>query len=346
MENIKSTITLHAVGGAGINISAEILKNYDFDNLANLEVLSIDSTDKTVQDYADLKENFFRIESEKRTSRGIDGSGGERKSPELIKQYAAAVKRYMDEFELHKNNVNEFHVVIFSGSGGTGSTVGPLLIQELLQTNNVVLPIVIGDNSSLLFCNNTMKTLETLENLSSRNRVALPAIIYNNTIDGKTNRQTEKAINEKVGILSYLLGTTLSGKIRNIDNEDMRKFLQPTLFTSLYVKPGLYELSIKRHQLDAEDAFLVRTITADDVEEDVEINTAVLQAKTGYIIDSNIRELFDDLPINIFIRSESIYDIFEELEKEYDKLEQATKVKRRTLRSSRNSDEDETGLVI
>ena len=345
MESKKSNIIVHAVGGAGINVAATIYENY-MDILANIEFLAIDSTDKTVQDYDFLQDTFFRIESEKRRGRGIDGSGGERKSPELLKQYAKAVKKYVDSFELNDPKVDEFNIVIFSGSGGTGSTVGPLLIQELVQTGHVVIPVMVGDNSSLLFCNNTLKTIETLENIAVRNRVALPFVYYNNTIDGKTNKSTESVVNEKVSTLMVLLGTLLSGTIRNIDNEDVRKFLQPTLFESIDVKPGIYELAIKRFELDVEDAILVRTLTADDVEDDVEINVPVLQAKTGYIIDKDIRELYEDLPINLYLRSESVYDIIDELNDTYDKLEESTKVRRRKLTSSRNSSEDDTGLII
>ena len=342
----KANIILHAVGGAGINISNEILEKYDFDNLANLEIYSLDSTDKTVQAYPDLEETFYLIRSEKRRNRGLDGSGGERKNPALVKEYAANVKNYLDEFNLAEPKVENFHIVIHSGSGGTGSTAGALLIQELIQAGNVVIPVTIVDNSSLLFTNNSIKTIESLENIANKNKVAMPIVVYNNTIDGVTNRSTEKEINEKVITLMYLLGTALSGKIRNIDNEDMRKFLQPSLFKSIRVNNGIYELAVKIGELNITDAFLVRTLTTEDNEEDVVIKNPVLQAKTGFIIDNGLRNLFDKLPIHLFLRNESIFQLFEELEKIYEELEQKTKQKRRTLRSSRNSEEDDTGLVL
>ena len=342
----KANIILHAVGGAGINIANEIANRYDYDNLANLEIYSIDSTDKTIQAYPDLEKDFFLIKSEKRRSNGIDGSGGERNNPELIKEYSKNVKEYLDEFNIAEPKVENFHIVLHSASGGTGSTAGVLLAQELIQTGNVVVPIVIGDNGSLLFTNNTIKTIESLENISNRNKVATPIVFYNNTKDGVTNRTTEKEVNEKVITFMYLLGATLSGSIRNIDNEDMRKFLQPSLFKSIRVSNGIYELAVKIGELDVSDAFLVRSLTTDDNEEDVVIKNPVLQSKTGYILDDNIKDLFEKLPIHLFLRNESIYDLFDHLEEVYDDLEQKTKQRRKTLRSSRNSEEDDTGLTL
>jgi len=344
--NKKANIILHAVGGAGINIASAIVEKYDFDNLANLEIYSLDSTDKTVQAYPDLEETFYLIRSEKRRNRGLDGSGGERKNPALVKEYAANVKNYLDEFGLAEPKVENFHIVIHSGSGGTGSTAGALLIQELIQAGNVVIPVTVVDNSSLLFTNNSIKTIESLENIANKNKIAMPLIVYNNTIDGVTNRGTEKQINEKVVTLMYLLGTALSGKIRNIDNEDMRKFLQPSLFKSIRVNNGVYELAVKIGELDIEDAFLVRTLTTENEEDDVVITSPVLQAKTGFIIDNELEGLFDKLPIHLFLRNDSIFQLFENLEKVYEELEQKTKQKRKTLRSSRNSEEDDTGLVL
>ena len=342
----KANIIIHGVGGAGINISNEIDQKYDYDNLANLQIYTIDSTDKTVQAYPNLSETFYKIESEKRRNRGLDGSGGERRNPNLIREYAANVKNYLDEFGLAEPNVSNFHIVIHSGSGGTGSTAGALLIQELLQAGNVVVPIVIGDTSSLLFCNNTIKTIESLENIANKNKVAMPIVFYNNTINGVSNRDTEKKVNEKVVTLMYLLGSVLSGKIRNIDNEDIRKFLQPSLFQSIRVNSGIYELGIKIGELDVPDAFLVRSISAEDIEEPVTIKNPVLQSKVGYIIDDNIRSLFDKLPIHLFLRNDSIFEIFEELERTYEELEEKTRQRRKTLRSSRNAQEDDTGLVL
>ena len=342
----KANIILHGVGGAGINIANEILEKYDFDNLANLEIYTIDSTDKTVQAYPDLEESFYQIKSEKRRNRGLDGSGGERKNPQLVKEYAANIKNYLDEFNLSDSNVNNFHIIIHSGSGGTGSTAGALLTQELIQSGNVVIPIIIGDVSSLLFTNNTIKTIESLESIATKNKIAMPVIFYNNTIAGVTNRTTEQEINEKVTTFMYLIGSALSGAVRNIDNEDMRKFLQPSLFRSIRVNNGIYELGVKIGELNIDDAFLVRSITSEDNEEDIVIKNPVLQAKTGYIIDDNIKNVFDKLPIHLFLRNDSIFKIFEELEETYEKLEQATKQRRRSLRSSRNSEEDDTGLVL
>ena len=220
------------------------------------------------------------------------------------------------------------------------------MIQELLQAGNVVIPTAVGDTSSLLFCNNTIKTIESLENIANKNKVAMPIVFYNNTINGISNRDTEKEVNEKVVTLMYLLGSVLSGKIKNIDNEDIRKFLQPSLFQSIRVNNGIYELGIKIGELDIPDAFLVRSISAEDVEKPVTIKNPVLQSKIGYIIDDNIISLFDKLPIHLFLRNDSIFEIFEELERTYEELEEKTRQRRKTLRSSRNAQEDDTGLVL
>ena len=76
MANIGNLI-IHGVGGAGINIGADILMALEeYENISNVEMFSIDSTDKTIQKHSDLEETFLKIELETRRSRGLDGSGG------------------------------------------------------------------------------------------------------------------------------------------------------------------------------------------------------------------------------------------------------------------------------
>ena len=349
MAEIKGKLIIHGVGGAGINISADILDAlYDSNDIAELEYYTMDSTDKTIQRHEELMDNFYRITLEKRRNQGLDGSGGERKNKELVKHYQTAVKGYMDEFGFANPKVNEFHLVIFSGSGGTGSVAGVLLYQELLQTGNVVIPVVVGDASNMLFITNTINTLNSLENITRKNKSASPVVFYSNTENGITNRETEEKVNKKVINVTYILASMLGGEIQNIDLQDMRNFLRPSNYKTINVQPGIYELAIKRKILDVEDAIIARTITAENVEEDINVTVPLLSNKVGNILSEEIYNAFkEDLPMYVFLRTNSIFETIDELEKEYERLEQETKKKRRQLRTNVvNEEDDDTGLCL
>jgi len=349
MSELKGKLIIHGVGGAGINISADILKALeDSEDIAELEFYTIDSTDKTIQRHPELQETFYKIKLEKRRNQGLDGSGGERKNKELVKHYASNVKGYIDEFGFGSPKVNEFHLVIFSGSGGTGSVAGVLLLQELLQSGNIVVPIIIGDASNMLFITNTLNTLNSIENIARKNKAAIPAVFYNNTENNVTNRATEEKVNEKVINMTYILAAMLGGEIQNIDLQDMRNFLQPSLYKTIQVQNGAYELAIKRKVLDIEDAIIARTLTAEDVEDDIDIKVSLLHNKVGNILSPEIRKAFEnDLPLYVFLRTNHLFEIVEELEEEYEKLEEASKRKRKQFRSNvANIEDDDTGLVL
>ncbi len=347
MARLEGKLIIHGVGGAGINIASDVLRGLEnYNEISDIEIYTLDSTDKTIQKHPELEETFMKITSGKRSGTQIDGAAGERKNTELVKIYSENVKNYMDEFEFTKPNTNEFHVVIFSGSGGTGSVAGPLLIQELIQTGNIVYPIVIGDASNLLFITNTINTLSTIERIATKNKVAIPFTFYNNTINGVTNMQTEKEINNRVIKMLYLISIGISGNIQNIDLQDMRNFMQPSLYKTIRVQNGAYGLHVVRKTLDVEDAIIARTVTTEEF--DIDIKSDLLHNKVGILLSEEaIETLGDQLPVYLYLRTNTLVDTVEELEETYEKLEEKTRKKRRSLRSNLNNvEDDDTGLVL
>lgn len=86
---------------------------------------------------------------------GTEGSGSDKRANMHL--YKAFVKQVLAAYPPNKLNI-----VVFTGSGGTGSGLGPHVMRELLEQGIPALAIVIGDDSSMKELDNTVSTLRSL----------------------------------------------------------------------------------------------------------------------------------------------------------------------------------------
>ena len=115
---MKGNLHIIGLGGAGINIA-----NYVSDELKQLEEtmsvvndMYIDTTDKTIQKYANKMDKFTKIVSSKFDANEIDGTGGERKNTEVVEDISNNINEFMNK--KLPNNPNDYYVLISSASGG------------------------------------------------------------------------------------------------------------------------------------------------------------------------------------------------------------------------------------
>ena len=114
------------------------------------------------------------------------GSGGERIANfEKIRQ--ALTDLSDDEIGFADINIA---VVTFSAAGGSGSVIGPLLVNDLQRRAKLrrqeirVIAVVVGDSQSLTSANNTKRTLQTLRSLAedSESGFYLPTMVFTNKV--------------------------------------------------------------------------------------------------------------------------------------------------------------------
>jgi hypothetical protein len=129
----------------------------------------------------------------------------------------------------------DFNVVVFSGSGGSGSVFGPMVIKELLSRDIPVVAVVVGSDESVIAAENTLKTLKTLEGVSRQTKH--PVIMhYRHNERGGARSETDADVIGALGSLSILF----SRMVPEFDRQDIFNFLNYHKVTS--VEPRLAAL--------------------------------------------------------------------------------------------------------
>lgn len=344
---MKSEIVIHAAGGAGINVVADICGRLNElgDMFSEYTYNLLDTTVKTIQCYPDLKDRFFKIESTLLSQGELDGMAGERKSPLIVQEIHKAVKVYMDGIK-KGDATNKYHVVIASASGGSGSIASTLLIKEMLGKGYTVIPVLVSDSSTLLKVTNTINTIVGLNKIAVSTGVALPIGYFVNNLKGITTPVSEKKVNNDIEKMLTLLGMFTSGTVIDMDNQDMNNFLIPSRYKSFEVKPGLYRLSAKVGVVDDQNTMLVRTIITSNTT-DINIAVPLLDNKVGKCLPEHLEILGDDIfPIFMTIEKNTISNTVGGLQKVLEDFESIRVTNSDALDMLSSSIDDDSGLVL
>lgn len=174
---------------------------------------------------------------------GVEGAG---------KQRAFAFGAAADKVNkiLQDNKPSEFNLVIFSASGGSGSVLGPLLVQELLRRDAVTLCIVIGSTLSHIECHNTVKTLETLQGIAqsgSAGGQSIAMMYFENSDGSNTTRsyvRDRPEVDELVEASIRHVGLLVGGSHHGLDETDLQNLLGFSRHTG--IPPQLTEMRVFR----------------------------------------------------------------------------------------------------
>lgn len=207
----KNNITIFGCGGCGLNIVNEVIKGNK--GLGSF-IKGIDTSKANIVDMDEaLVESFELIDD-------LEGSG------KLRSENVDQVVNFMDRI-----TISDFNIVVFSLSGGSGSVIGPLLINEILRNKKIAIGIVVADTASNIDARNTIGTIKSLENMADQNKAYLPIVLLDNT-KGRTN--VDQAAVEVIKIIS----TILIRNAKEMDKQDKLNFFRPNKLINL-VKPGL-----------------------------------------------------------------------------------------------------------
>lgn len=227
MSNIQrqaGTVRIYATGGCGASAIQSISKWQEADTpgYANIEVTMVDTSTSNADGIP--PENTFLIREEK-DGKTTDGFGQKRDlNPKLI---LGRVKELLQKFP-----PNDLNIVVHSGSGGSGSVTGPLIVNELLSRNEHVIVIFVGDDSTRRFTENTLATLKTYENISATQDKSIAiAYFFNRLTDGikSGNRGTvNKFIENAINDLQVLYSNQNTG----MDRQDLFHWLNFNLVTN------------------------------------------------------------------------------------------------------------------
>lgn len=184
-------------GGCGI----DIVNRYNVEGIFrdSFDLLGLDTSEANVDDVTNIKVEFVP---------GAIGSGSDQSKN--VGRYGSFLQKILTQYE--PGNIN---LLVYSASGGTGSSMGPILHRALLEKDIPVISIVIGDSSTITEATNTVSALL---NLNSHTETNSPVIFsyFENTIDN-----THGAVNSAVIGFIDSLRIMLGGENKRIDQTDI-----------------------------------------------------------------------------------------------------------------------------
>lgn len=224
-------LRLYGCGGAGINIVSQYVDRKPEAGCSIIAPAFLDTSasNLTSNVLGNKKVETYLIE-------GLDGSGKERSQnsesiSKVIKNVVQTVKP------------GDFNIVVFSGSGGSGNVFGSLLLAELQDLGHDVIAIVIGTSESKIACQNTLRTLQTLEGIADdTGKPVNIAYLHNTDVRSKTDADVHAII--------AAFSLTTSGLHHGLDTADVKNFLLHNKFSGQ--PPRLYTINVILKAKDVE----------------------------------------------------------------------------------------------
>lgn len=297
-----------AAGGAGISISDKVITKIGElgSGFAGVDQYYIDSSMNNIDKIEHDEKKFFKITSKSVGGNELAGAGGNRTNN--VSDVVAGVQEFLNKFKFTKPVTGEYFVVIFSGSGGSGSNIGSLLLKELLIRDIPAIAVLVGDSSSGEACVNTMGVLSGLDNIAKSINKSLSLFYVNNHNMLKKNAkketdlvlsQGEKEDKANEQIFHFMVGLSLftSGVNESLDYSDVKTMLCPHNIKTFKspLPAGVYNISLT-HDLNSLpegfDVMIARSLTADG-EMDINLGENVLLShKAGKVVDTNAIETY------------------------------------------------------
>ena len=188
-------------GGFGLNMAVGIVAA-----LPDSDLVLLDTTEKNMQ--PSLKDKpFVRVGKE-----SLDGGG-------KIRSVVAEVAKTESKTWLLSHQPADVNIVVTSLSGGSGSTISVLLLEQLLENKRAAVLVAVWDQTNLQSISNQKKVIESLNYLSKKYGKCLTIFISNKT----TAREQDK---EVVCVLSSL--TVLTEQSTEFDSADFSSAFNPS----------------------------------------------------------------------------------------------------------------------
>lgn len=214
-------------GGAGVNLAARFYQQPPQEHFADLSVCMVDTSRSNLNSVGDISEqDVYLISAGEK-----DGAGKVRK--DIHQQVVDALPEIMGKF-----NHGDFHVVLFSASGGSGSVIGSLVLAELVKRGQAAVGIVVGSHESTLTATNTVRTIQGLDNLA-RSTIRLPIVVaFHNNHENTHKTQVDEAIAAQISELAVLVSRQHHG----LDTSDILSWLRFDRTTSVPAQLALFDI--------------------------------------------------------------------------------------------------------
>lgn len=213
------SVKIYGVGGAG-KVAALKFKDNERVSIVTMDTSGIDNDIANVESYK---------------IKNMSGNNNLQGSGRIRSHNTTEIIRFVNEYCRNKQVFDDVNIIIYSMSGGSGSVIGPLLVDEILKQKKLAISICIVDHSSEIDTINTFNTFRTLNRASEIGNLYIPVIVFDNKF-GKHNVDNG-VYNTVVNLINVFTKEYIS-----IDIQDRLNLFNPIAFHN--VQPGIKLINI------------------------------------------------------------------------------------------------------
>jgi hypothetical protein len=288
-------MNLYACGGCAANIASKFTQYHQQKNkcFAELQVFFVDTSRSNLN--SDIpSECVYLVDN-------VDGSGKKRDSNyHLLAESSQEI--------LHKFRPADVNVVLHSTAGGTGSTIGPILVSELLSRGESVIVITVGSSSSKIEVENTIKTLKSYEVISQKRN--LPVVVH---YKENTHENPRGHVDGEIQTAILTLSAIFSGDNKELDSSDLKNFINYHKVTSYGVRLSYLDFFSGEIVLGKGHS-LVSLVTLVDETTLSDVTIPVEYQAVGYLLPSTKEMVSVRLPIHATVITGYFNAIIDSLE--------------------------------
>jgi hypothetical protein len=205
----KNVTNVYLFGGCGLSLGAacDIEQVGDFSGFGQPNMIYFDSS----------KSNLPGGENNVTLRSGTDGFGKDREEAKRL------LGDSVDPF-LRANPPTEFNILVFSLSGGTGSVIGPMVVEAINRLGKSTVSIVVQAADCEKSTSNTLETIRDLNKISNRLKKPVVVSFHDNFGPDCTMETVNKAIHQELRTMMILCSHQNVG----LDSSDMEKLLDYT----------------------------------------------------------------------------------------------------------------------
>ena len=319
-------INIIACGGSAVNILEDI-KAIDSElslSIPDAKYYHLDSSTGNQAKSLQQGNEFIHIKSSDIGETDLSGSGMLRSANS--EHFKIGVSKFLNENKFTKRDDNVLNIIIHSASGGSGSVIAPLIVLEMLKTDQNFLVVMVSDSSNLTYASNSRDTLLTYTAIAKGVDKTIP--LY--TIDNTNYKSLELANKQIAGFLLpfYIF---CSDKLEDIDNADTFSLLASHRLRGKIVVPStimiLDIVAGKTISTDLGDSIVTSRILSDS--NDIEHTTGALNEKKGTVLDKDILNTLSKRkwsPLCVYLSSGRITNLFDTLENRIEELNKPLEV--------------------
>lgn len=306
----NNTVTIYGAGGAGIDILTKLMRT-DLSEMATVREAYVDGSRSNVSERTVVdQDKWYFLE-------GVDGAGKIRKT-----NYDVTDRSISDI--LLKLKPSELNILIFSASGGSGSVIGPKLIEGLYAQGKAVLVFLVGSTESANTTENTMKTISSIRNIAIKNN-QFANVAFESNENNVRNAEVDAIMIATIRAVLDLY----SGKHHGLDSADVLTWARPVIGAGVRPELGLMEVF-----QDREDALEVTApISVAELYGDNKPTTGTIPA--DYNTYGSRKRAGED-SLYFLIHTHGLNEILADLRQTYDDYEQRRMARDKKSKAAQN----------